>query len=161
MDQHPTVFLNGIHHLNRFKDSQIIWLLVGSLHYPTPTSYSKVFPPYTVSSLRAGPISYLSLYLQRHQELQLNNHQFSSVQLLSRVRLFATPWIQASLSHSKRIISFVYILSHFSHVWLSETLWTVACQAPLSMGFSRQEYWSRSEERRVGKECRSRWSPYH
>ena len=28
--------------------------------------------------------------------------------------------------------------------WLSIycTLWTVACQAPLSMGFSRQEYWS-------------------
>ena len=23
----------------------------------------------------------------------------------------------------------------------SETLWTLACQAPLSMGFSRQEYW--------------------
>src|SRR2546426_12010450 len=22
-------------------------------------------------------------------------------------------------------------------------------------------YWGRSEERRVGKECRSRWSPYH
>ena len=22
-------------------------------------------------------------------------------------------------------------------------------------------YWTRSEERRVGKECRSRWSPYH
>ena len=33
------------------------------------------------------------------------------VKLLSRVRLFATPW-------------------------------TVACQAPPSMGFSRQEYWS-------------------
>ena len=31
--------------------------------------------------------------------------------MLSRVRLFATPW-------------------------------TVACQAPLSMGFSRQEYWN-------------------
>ena len=25
---------------------------------------------------------------------------------------------------------------------LSATPWTVACQAPLSMGFSRQEYWS-------------------
>ena len=24
---------------------------------------------------------------------------------------------------------------------LSATLWTIACQAPLSMGFSRQEYW--------------------
>src|SRR5256885_16872548 len=23
------------------------------------------------------------------------------------------------------------------------------------------EVWDRSEERRVGKECRSRWSPYH
>ena len=32
--------------------------------------------------------------------------------------------------------------SHFSHAWLSMTLWTVAHQAPLSMGFSRQEYWS-------------------
>ena len=30
----------------------------------------------------------------------------------------------------------------FSHVHLFATLWTVACQAPPSMGFSRQEYWS-------------------
>ena len=29
-----------------------------------------------------------------------------------------------------------------SRVQLFVTLWTVACQAPLSMGFSRQEYWS-------------------
>ena len=29
-----------------------------------------------------------------------------------------------------------------SHVQLSATPWTVAHQAPLSMGFSRQEYWS-------------------
>ena len=34
------------------------------------------------------------------------------------------------------------MLSHFSHVRLLATLWTVARQAPLSMGFSRQEYWS-------------------
>ena len=34
------------------------------------------------------------------------------------------------------------VQSHFSHVQLCATLWTVACQAPLSMGFSRQEYWS-------------------
>ena len=26
---------------------------------------------------------------------------------------------------------------------------------------SRNLPWARSEERRVGKECRSRWSPYH
>ena len=29
-----------------------------------------------------------------------------------------------------------------SHVWLFVTLWTGACQAPLSMDFPRQEYWS-------------------
>ena len=29
-----------------------------------------------------------------------------------------------------------------NHVWLCATLWTVARQAPLSMGFSRKEYWS-------------------
>ena len=29
------------------------------------------------------------------------------------------------------------VLRHFSCVWLGATLWTVACQAPLSMGFSR------------------------
>jgi len=29
-----------------------------------------------------------------------------------------------------------------SHVWLFATLWTIAHQAPLSMGFSRQEHWS-------------------
>ena len=28
-------------------------------------------------------------------------------------------------------------------MWDSVTPWTVACQAPLSMGFSRQEYWSK------------------
>jgi len=36
---------------------------------------------------------------------------------------------------------FLDILSRFSHVQLFATLWTVAHQAPLSMGFSRQEYW--------------------
>ena len=34
------------------------------------------------------------------------------------------------------------VLNHFSHVQLFVTLWTVAHQAPLFMGFSRQEYWS-------------------
>src|SRR5574337_843263 len=34
------------------------------------------------------------------------------------------------------------MLSHFSHVRLFATLWTVALQALLSMGFSRQDYWS-------------------
>ena len=34
------------------------------------------------------------------------------------------------------------MLSHFSHVRPFVTLWTVACHTSLSMGFSRQGYWS-------------------
>ena len=37
-----------------------------------------------------------------------------------------------------------HVLSCFSHVQLFATLQTMAYQAPLSMGFSRQENWSGS-----------------
>ena len=66
------------------------------------------------------------------------------------------------------------VLSHFSHVQLFATLWTVAHQVPLSMGFSRQEYWSRLlcpppgdlpdpgiEPRSLHFSCIGRWVLYH
>ena len=34
-------------------------------------------------------------------------------------------------------------VSRFRSIWLSVTLWTVTHQAPLSVRFSRQEYWTR------------------
>ena len=34
------------------------------------------------------------------------------------------------------------LLSHFSHVWLCATPWTVTHEAPPSLGFSMQEHWS-------------------
>ena len=49
------------------------------------------------------------------------------------------------LFHSLKFFWFyvyVCVLSCFSHVWLFATLWIVAHWAPLSMGLSRQEYWS-------------------
>ena len=33
-------------------------------------------------------------------------------------------------------------MKSLSHVWLFATPWTTAYQAPLSVGFSRQEYWN-------------------
>ena len=39
-------------------------------------------------------------------------------------------------------IRLVIVLSHFSRVRLFVNLWIVVRQAPLSMWFSRQEYWS-------------------
>ena len=37
---------------------------------------------------------------------------------------------------------FFVAVQWLSHVQLFATLWTIAHQAPLSMGFPRQEYWS-------------------
>ena len=47
-----------------------------------------------------------------------------------------------SETHSLARFPTSYMLSHFRPVRLSATPWTMACQAPLSMGFSRQKYWS-------------------
>ena len=44
--------------------------------------------------------------------------------------------------HDRVFYMCVCVLSCFSRVRLFATLWTVAHQAPLSMVFSRQEYWS-------------------
>ena len=46
-------------------------------------------------------------------------------------------------NHSKISLRLIYacVLSCFSHVQPIVTPWTIACQAPLSMGFSKQEYW--------------------
>ena len=46
------------------------------------------------------------------------------------------------LKKERIYILHAYMLSCFSPVQLFVTLWTVAHQSPLSMGFSRQEYWS-------------------
>ena len=40
------------------------------------------------------------------------------------------------------LLLLLLLLSRFSRVQLCATPWTAAYQAPLSMGFSRQEYWS-------------------
>ena len=43
----------------------------------------------------------------------------------------------------KRLKWCVCVCQSLSTVWLFVTPWTVACQAPPSREFSRQEYWSR------------------
>ena len=48
-----------------------------------------------------------------------------------------------------------------SHVWLFTTLWTLACQAPLSIGFSRQEYWSAVSFSRGSSQLRDQTSISH
>ena len=45
-------------------------------------------------------------------------------------------------SNHSMLYGLLLLLLRFSCVRLCATLWTVACQAPLSREFSRQEYWS-------------------
>ena len=44
---------------------------------------------------------------------------------------------------------------------LITVLLVLLAEAMFLYSYTRSYYNSRSEERRVGKECRSRWSPYH
>ena len=59
---------------------------------------------------------------------------------------FFTNWaIRKSLRITRKDLKYPHapsVLSRFSNVWLFVTLWIVTCQAPLFMGFFRQEYWS-------------------
>ena len=56
---------------------------------------------------------------------------------------WALPTLQRNSPHlGRQFYLYCYVLSHFSRAWLCATLWTVARQAPLSMGFSGQDYWS-------------------
>ena len=64
--------------------------------------------------------------------------------------LLSFPIASPSLGSEQPLIYFlslcacmrVCLLSHFGRDRLFVTLWTVAHRGPLSMGFSRQEYWS-------------------
>ena len=74
-------------------------------------------------------------------------HQPSHAHLAPRPLCRPFPFLKASQTRNTRnMICHVAqpcvccTLSHFSHVQLFATLWMVARQAPLSMGFSRQEY---------------------
>ena len=48
-------------------------------------------------------------------------------------------WVAISFSNAWK---WKVKVKSLSHVWLLATLWTAAYQAPPSMGFGRQEYWS-------------------
>ena len=63
-------------------------------------------------------------------------------QLYKTCQIVSTVAVQICTDHCFISLLHVCVLSCFSQILILVTLWTVACQAPLSMGFSKQEYWS-------------------
>ena len=66
------------------------------------------------------------------------NHE-SLLHLLKSAFTLQSPFQQC---HFIKFPCAACMLRHFSRVWFFLTLWTIARQAPQSVGFSGQEYWS-------------------
>ena len=66
-----------------------------------------------------------------------NMKKCSSLLTVRELQINTTMWY-----HFTWVGMLLLLLSCFSCVWLCATPWTAAYQAPPSMGFSRQEYWS-------------------
>ena len=82
------------------------------------------------------------LYCQRGQmTLQHSRHLKSCLKWLEAP---ASPCVCVSVFsfHVYACVCVCVCISHFSRVRLFATPWTVVHQAPLSMGFSKQEYWN-------------------
>ena len=68
--------------------------------------------------------------------MRTSDYKFFFLNTIPRNQTFST-LLTALIQSNKHLLILM-----LSHVQLVPTPWTVACQAPLSMGFSRQEYWS-------------------
>ena len=103
---------------------------------------------------RVTEIIFSANYLQKMQGKQRPNVQHLDLCSMLCVSLdgrgFGGEWIHAGVPESLHQFTWNYhsivhglcVLSHFSRFQLFVTPWTVAHQAPLFMGFSRQEYWN-------------------
>ena len=65
-------------------------------------------------------------------------------------------WYADTTGIAERAYIYQTVASHVIKLWLQEQMTVANVQ-----GADMLQIALRSEERRVGKECRSRWSPYH
>ena len=115
-----------------------LWLIIAWLYIQIMLSFStqlgyRLVLWMTNSSSQVGRLrspSYIRLFYKNHLLAFLTPKWHSFDQLRIQV---LTLCLKVSLSVCTQPLR---------HIWLLAALWTVAHQAPLSMGFSRQEYWS-------------------
>ena len=106
-------------------------------------------PPYGQIIFYCMNILYLLMYASVDECLTCSHFLFilNNVGMKIHVEIFVWIHVFTSLEQilRSRIAAYVFVScvpSHFNRVQLFATLGTIACQAPLSTGFNRQEYWS-------------------
>ena len=132
------------------------WCLLFPLHYRASKMLLKcqeglLWPHYNCKPLPPS-LCLIFFHYTFYHIVQLSNFQFLLPLLtLSKIlegrellfNLFTTAILvfriilKYFLNKSKSYLHMLLLLSHFSRVRLFATLWTVAHEAPLSMGFSR------------------------
>ena len=93
-------------------------------------------------SLHFTPFSYQNSQMSLNNQYLLFWVAFPTPSGTISCFIFCVSSIYISLRPFGCIVPVSLQLSHFSHIRLFATPWTIARQAPLSMGFSRQEYGS-------------------
>ena len=96
-----------------------------------------ISPSNEYSGLTSFRMDWLYLLAVQGTLKSLHQHQSSKASILWHSAFFIV-----QLSHPYMLLLLLLLLSRFSRVRLCATPETAAHQAPPSMGFSRQEYWS-------------------
>ena len=103
------------------------------------------------NSVTANPTSISQKPIRKHllnqsiPKVKINAVSSEEIRVIGRPKpevQFLKPGSITWNSKCKTSHSWQCMLSHVSHAWLLVTLLSVTRQAPLSIGFSRQEYWS-------------------
>ena len=113
------------------------------IRWPKYWSFSfNISPSNEYSGLISFRLDWLDLLAVQGTLKSLLQHHSSKVSILQCSAFFIVqlshPYSPTSPSKSIWLLK----VKSLSHVQLFAAPWTVAYQAPLSMGFSRQEYWS-------------------
>ena len=87
-------------------------------------------------------VLYTMLGVPRHcavWDITLGIYYLTNKYLMTAWNLYACHWLHG---FKYKLVCTCMCVSHFNHVWLFMTLWSVAHQEALSVEFSKQEYWS-------------------
>ena len=101
------------------------------------------------------------------QEIVYRNHRFTYRDLRQRVAQLANALTRLGIKRGDTVAvmdwdSHRYLECFFAVPMIGAVLHTINVRlSPEQILYTIDHAEDRSEERRVGKECRSRWSPYH